>query len=208
VTRVLVVAATRTEVPHLVSGARGQHLVDVLVSGVGMVATAAQTSRTLAITGYDFAFNFGVCGSFDRRFSPGAVVHVTCDALSELGAEDGERFISMEELGLIPSTCIVNSSPPLNEALATLPTVSGITVNTVHGHEPTIAMVKRRLQPQIESMEGAAFAYACSVAGVRYAQVRAVSNVVERRNRAAWQMELAIRNLNETATRILDALCR
>jgi futalosine hydrolase len=41
---------------------------------------------------------------------------------------------------------------------------------------------------------------------VPYAQVRAVSNVVERRNREAWRIELAIDNLNEAALRILDHL--
>ena len=41
-------------------------------------------------------------------------------------------------------------------------------------------------------MEGAAFMYACLIAGVPFAQVRAVSNRVERRNRAAW--DLAGRN--------------
>ena len=35
------------------------------------------------------------------------------------------------------------------------------------------------------------------LSGVPYAQVRAVSNVVERRNRDAWRMDLAIRNLND-----------
>ena len=32
-------------------------------------------------------------------------------------------------------------------------------------------------------MEGAAFMYACLIQGVPFAQVRAVSNIVERRNR-------------------------
>jgi futalosine hydrolase len=206
--RVLVVAATHAEVQRLASGARERHHVDLLVTGVGMVATAAHASRALALTRYDVAFNFGVCGSFDRSLSPGTVVHVTCDALSELGAEDGERFISMEELGLVPSTWILNPSPPANQVLAMLPSVTGITVNTVHGHDPSIEAIRRRLQPQVESMEGAAFAHACSMSGVPYAQVRAVSNVVERRNRRAWQLDSAIQNLNATALSILDTLCR
>ena len=63
-----------------------------------------------------------------------------------------------------------------------------------------------RANPQVESMEGAAFAYACALSGVSYAQVRAVSNVVERRNRAAWRMDLAVQRLNDTARAILDQL--
>jgi futalosine hydrolase len=53
-------------------------------------------------------------------------------------------------------------------------------------------------------MEGAAFMYACLVAGVAFAQIRAVSNVVERRNRAAWKMPDAITALNAVALEILD----
>jgi futalosine hydrolase len=55
-------------------------------------------------------------------------------------------------------------------------------------------------------MEGAAFMYACVLTGVPFAQVRAVSNLVERRNRDAWRMGEAIGNLGVVAMRILDTL--
>jgi futalosine hydrolase len=202
--RILIVAATALEVPRLASGPRGPHQIDLLVTGVGMVATAAATARAIAGSSYDAALNFGVCGSFDPSLDVGTVVHVTRDELSELGVEDGERFVSMEELGLVTRCAIDNTAPPSNSALQALPAVRGITVNTVHGHPPSIAAVVARLNPQVESMEGAAFAYACSISGLPYAQVRAVSNRVERRNRDAWRMDLAIRRLNETALTILD----
>jgi futalosine hydrolase len=84
--------------------------------------------------------------------------------------------------------------------------VSAITVNTVHGNERSIARVGERFDPQVESMEGAAFMYACRIQGVPFAQVRAVSNVVERRNRDAWKLPEAIRNLADTALKILDTV--
>src|SRR6185436_12937588 len=62
----------------------GNHDVDVLVTGVGMVATAAWISRVLAEARYDFALNLGVCGSFDRGLPPGSVVHVVSDCIAEL----------------------------------------------------------------------------------------------------------------------------
>ena len=201
---ILVVAATALEIPRVVSGRRDHHDVDVLITGVGMVATAATCARALATRRYDVAFNFGVCGSFDPEIAPGTVVHVTSDCLSELGAEDGERFHPIEELGLGQSSVVVNDAPPANAALDELPRVTAITVNTVHGDEASIAAVRARCAPQVESMEGAAFAYACALACVPYAQVRAVSNVVERRNRDAWRMDLAIRHLNDVALKILD----
>jgi len=39
---------------------------------------------------------------------------------------------------------------------------------------------------------------------VPFAQIRAVSNIVERRNRAGWKMAEAIDNLGRTALDILE----
>jgi len=75
----------------------------------------------------------------------------------------------------------------------------------VHGNERAIGEVRARHQPDVESMEGAAFMYACLVAGVPFAQVRAVSNVVERRNRAAWKLGEAISALGATAVQLLES---
>ena len=206
--RTLVVAATEPEIAPLLLH-RSPDL-DVLITGVGMVATAAHCSRALAAGGYGLALNFGVCGSFDPALPPGTVVHVTSDRLPELGAEDGDKFLSIHDLGLLgehefpfEGGALVNSRPPANPIIAALPAVSAITVNTVHGSEASIRLVARRLRPQVESMEGAAFMYACLIHDVPFAQIRAVSNVVEKRNRTAWKMAEAIAALNETASRII-----
>ena len=189
----------------------GGDAVDVLVTGVGMVATAARCSTSLARQQYDLALNFGVCGSFESGLPPGSVGHVIADRLSELGAEDDDAFLTAQELSLLGDDefpfvggQLVNTAPPANAALAALPSVHGITVNTVHGRDRSIAQVRNRFQPQVESMEGAAFMYACLLAGVPFAQVRAVSNLVEKRNRSAWNLPLAIENLGRTALSILD----
>jgi futalosine hydrolase len=211
--RILIVAATDAEVDTIVEriGARRQpgnrlleHSFDgrdvhMLVTGVGMVATAAWCSRALAERSYDIALNAGLCGSFDESLVPGTVVHVVSDCLAELGAEDGDRFLTLQELGLEDAAdarlgCaeLRNPAPPAIDALDRLPKARGITVNTAHGHERSIAAVVARLHPQVESMEGAAFMYACLMHGVPFAQIRAVSNVVERRNRSAWKVRDAL----------------
>jgi futalosine hydrolase len=216
--RILIVAATRPEIAPLLarmhsmpagstfvdSYTHGAHDVDVLITGVGMVATAASCARALTRTPYDLALNLGVCGSFDQFFDPGTVVHVLSDRLSELGAEDGERFLTLAELDLPGESEFVNADPPSNPEIEQLPTVTGITVNTIHGSNNSIAAITERLSPQVESMEGAAFMTTCLMQQVPFAQIRAVSNIVERRNRTAWKMAEAIGNLNAAALRILD----
>jgi futalosine hydrolase len=200
--RILIVAATEAEIapirPHLGS------TVDVLVTGVGMVATAVRCSRALALTPYDLALNVGICGSFDRALEPGAVVHVVRDQIAELGAEDDDAFVTMEEIRLPAEWTFVNSAPPSIQALCALPTVNAITVNTVHGNARSIAAVIERFRPEVETMEGAAFMSACLINKVTFAQVRAVSNIVERRNPGAWRVAAAIERLAETTRLILS----
>ncbi len=211
--RILIVSATTAEIDSYASQLTSRAGVDVLVTGVGMVATAARCAQALALERYDVALNLGVCGSFDRALSPGTVVHVVRDRIAELGAEDGERFLTIHDLQLLDDDefpfragRLVNDAPPATAALDALLVVEGITVNTVHGNDRSIDEVARRFRPQVESMEGAAFMYACLVQGVRFAQVRAVSNIVERRNRDAWKLKEAIDNLGVAAVDIVRAL--
>lgn len=191
----------------------GDHDVDVLTTGVGMIATAAWCSRTFAAEHYDLALNVGLCGSFDASIAAPDVVHVTADRIAELGAEDGDDFLTIHQLKLLGENefpfdggLLVNANPPPLPPLAALRSVTGITVNTVHGNERTIAAVRDRYDPDVESMEGAAFMYASLIAGVPFAQVRAVSNAVVRRNRSAWKVDEAIRALGEESVRLLESI--
>jgi futalosine hydrolase len=223
--RILVVAATVGEVAplaaalglarpasgRLTSGADGERLVDLLVTGVGMVATAAHCSMALAHRQYDLALNVGVCGSFNPAFPPGTVVHVVSDCMPDFGAEDGDAFLTIQQLGLLADDQfpfaggrLVNQEPPSIPALATLPAVHGVSVNSVHGRDASIADVVARFQPDVESMEGAAFMYSCLLAATRFAQVRAVSNRVERRNRSAWHLSAAVDALAASVEAILE----
>jgi nucleoside phosphorylase len=110
---------------------------------------------------------------------------------------------TIEAIRLPAEWTFVNSAPPPLAALQALPAVNAITVNTVHGNERSIAAVMERFRPEVESMEGAAFMSACLISNVTFAQVRAVSNIVERRNRSAWRVAEALERLAETTRRIL-----
>ena len=72
------------------------------------------------------------------------------------------------------------------------------------GREATGRMRREIFDADFESMEGAAFMYACRVAGVPFAQVRAVSNRVERRNRAGWDLVGAVQRLGRVSRRLLE----
>jgi futalosine hydrolase len=211
--RILFVAATEAEIGKLIADLRfamydcdqgshiscelrdayARHEITTLITGVGMAATAYALGKNLAINQYDIAINLGIAGSFGRNIALGEVVEVVEDRFSELGAEDDEAFLTIDQLGFGESA--FRSSYELPESLG-IKKVSAITVNTVHGNEASIQKLASRINPQLESMEGAAFFHACKQAGIPCMQIRAVSNYIEKRNRDAWQIGLAIKNLN------------
>ncbi len=210
--KLLIVAATLQEIQPLLSAFSissdsaekviGKHSVKILITGAGMVPTAFSLGSHLANHSYDLAINLGIAGSFDFGLKLGDVCLVKDDTFAELGAEDGEDFLPFDNLGL----GITSQSHRPNPGFAThqLKEVSAITVNKVHGHELSIAKAIARFNPQIESMEGAAFFYACNQTDVSCIQIRAISNYVERRNREKWDINLAIKNLNETIINLLE----
>ena len=51
-------------------------------------------------------------------------------------------------------------------------------------------------------MEGTAFFYACLLEQIPFLEIRAISNRVEARNRANWDIPLVIAHLNEVLTEI------
>ena len=217
--KILIVAATRFEVQPLLIQMEsvrnfGSTLVscnykkleiNFLITGVGMVATAYYLGQNLS-NGYDLALNIGICGSFNRNLEIGAVVNVYEDCFSELGAENGDSFLSLEELELAGVSKLSNINLKIsNSIIEMLPKVNGITVNTVHGNENSIKKTVQKFHPIVESMEGAAFMFACENEGIKYTQIRAVSNYVEPRNKEIWNIPLAIENLNTKTLEILDS---
>lgn len=172
-----------------------------LITGVGMVATAFALGKHLSTNQYDLVINLGIAGSFDRSIELGEVVEVIEDTFAELGAEDDEVFLPLNEMGFGEVTFIPSRHPFLN-----IRQVKGITVNKVHGNEASIQKMVNRLNPQLESMEGASVFYACKQFNLPCVQIRAVSNYVEKRNRKAWKIGLAVKNLNTFAVELVEKL--
>ncbi|WP_134088990.1 futalosine hydrolase [Olivibacter sp. XZL3] len=193
----LVVAATAAEIEPFVRAMEGQQKkADVLITGVGMVATAFSLGSVLGRKTYDYAINVGICGAFSKELPLGALTFVERDTFYELGAEDDQQFLSIEDLGFGKASYQAISGFPSKE-ISALRKATGLTVNSVHGNEASIALAVARTGADVESMEGAAFYYACEQAGLPCAQIRSVSNYVERRDRNKWKIGLAVANLNE-----------
>jgi futalosine hydrolase len=203
--KILIVAATEAEISPTLAHFQltpdsfiETENIDVLITGVGMVATAFALGKTLN-NKYSLVLNVGIAGSFDKDIPLGSLVEVTTDTLSELGAEDHDSFISLPDLGFGKNTFHAAEEPSLN-----LTKFNGITVNKVHGNRQSIKITQTLFNTQVESMEGAAVFYACNLLSIPVKQVRAISNYVEPRNRENWQIGLAVKNLNDWLINFLN----
>lgn len=197
---VLVVAATKEEIMPSIPLLEEKGIA-YLITGVGMVATAYHLGKKLAANSYDLVLNVGIAGCFSKDIALGAVVEINRDLFTELGAEDGDSFLTIDSMGLGSA---LYSSKPRPDLHLMLPQVTGITVNTVHGNDKSIATIVHRFPGILtESMEGAAFLYACLQENVCSYQVRAISNYVEKRNRSTWNIPLAIQNLNQWLSNLI-----
>jgi len=191
--KILLVVATKSEIIE-----EKFKNCDVIVTGVGMVNTTFFLTKRLSKKSYDLVINIGVAGSFNSAIKIGDVVEVIEDNFSEIGFEDGNSFSEFTNFR-IENSFKVNEKTNLKKA-------KGITVNTVHGNKKTIAEIIRRLNPDVESMEGAACFMACEQFEIPCIQIRAISNKVEKRNTANWDLPLAITNLNNKVEQIISVL--
>lgn len=207
--RILVVSATPAE-SEVTTTINGVELIP-LVTGVGAVATAWTLARYLCGEQMpDLAVNIGIAGSYNSDIQPGDVVMPVSDCFADAGIEDGSGFLSLSEAGLqdpdeLPfrSGRILAENRFVSAASAFLKPVSAITVNTASGSLPTIARLSEKYHPDIETMEGAAFFYVCSREKIPFMSLRAVSNMVEPRDREKWNIGLALANLSVKLNEIL-----
>lgn len=215
--KVLLVAATAFELQSIrkevEENAHDFPTVDFLVSGVGLTATAYALGKTLAQNQYDLALNVGIAGQIGTVNSLGQVVEVESEYFADLGAESKDAFLDVFDLEFeqadkfpFQQKRIYAQYPTGFRKLHNLPTIDGISVNKVHGKEESIKKLEQKFSSAVESMEGAAFFYACAQSKQDCMQFRAISNQVEVRNKANWKIDFAIQNLTVSTLQFLKQL--
>ncbi len=186
--------------------------IDILIAGIGMMHTAYSLGRYLSLHTPHVAIQAGIGGTFRKDWPLGSVVAIEKEYLADLGAEDNDQFKDLFDISLwqpdqrpFTGISLVNdfSTWPLP---VDLPAATGISVNLVSGSAPTIARLEAKYQPEVESMEGAAFHYACLEQNIPFLQLRSLSNYVEVRDKSKWQIPQAVKSLNDTLTLTVQQL--
>ncbi|MFE4590557.1 futalosine hydrolase [Streptomyces laurentii] len=160
---------------------------------------------------YDLVVSAGIAGGFAPRAPLGSVVVADSVVAADLGAQTPDGYLAVEELGFGRSTHPV--APALTARIARAladggrPAVVGpvLTVSTVTGTAARAAeLAVRHPGAAAEAMEGFGVAEAAAAYGVPVAEIRAVSNAVGPRDRAAWRIGEALAALRD-AFRLLGS---
>ncbi|WP_406269737.1 futalosine hydrolase [Streptomyces sp. NBC_00191] len=198
--RVLVVTAVAAEADSVAAGLTGSGetpVVDVLAGGVGPAAAAAAAATALALGSYDLVVSAGIGGGFQPHAPVGSLVVADAIVAADLGADTPDGFLPVDELGfgrgvhLPPPELSARIAKALDAVYAPVLTVSTVTGTAARAAELSV----RHPRAAAEAMEGFGVAEAAAAHGVPVLEIRAISNPVGPRDRAAWRIGEAMDSL-------------
>ncbi|MEV8597979.1 futalosine hydrolase [Streptomyces sp. NPDC052012] len=177
---------------------------DLLAAGVGPALAAASTATALTSAALDdrpyaLVISAGIAGGFQPHAPLGSLVLADEITAADLGADTAEGFLPVTDLGF----GTVTHRPPaalFRDAAAATGALTGtvLTVSTVTGTAARAAELRSRHRRALaEAMEGFGVAEAAAAHGVPVLELRAVSNPVGPRDRAAWRIGDALTALTE-----------
>ncbi|MCH5674648.1 futalosine hydrolase [Streptomyces gilvus] len=201
--RVLVATAVPAERDAVARAFTGEALT-VTAVGVGPALAAAATATALttaALEGapYDLVVSAGIGGGFQPEAPLGSLVVADEITVADLGAETADGFVPVTGLGFGTVTHRPPESLVRDIADATgARTGAVLTVSTVTGTAERAAELRSRHPRALaEGMEGFGVAEAAALHRLPVLEIRAVSNPVGPRDRAAWRIGDALTALAE-----------
>jgi futalosine hydrolase len=178
--------------------------VTVTCCGVGPAAAAAGAATLLAQAPYELVVCAGIAGGFRGQAELRQVVLANRIVHADLGADSPAGFLALHELGFGETEHEL--APELVSAAADrVGALVGpvLTVSTATGTDTRAELLAARYQAVAEAMEGAGVYAAAHAGDVPMLEVRAVSNVVGRRDLQGWDIPGALAALGTA----FGALC-
>lgn len=207
--------AVEAEKEAFLRGVRGDTRFEVHAAGVGPVSAAVSTAMAMAssVFEYDLVVSAGIGGGFAGQADIGSIVIASESIAADLGAETPEGFAGVDKLGFgtnrLPveeklSSRWVEALRADGQAVRYGPI---LTLSTVTGTAETAALLAERIPgAAAEAMEGYGVAEAASRRGVPFVEIRAISNAVGPRDRAAWRIGDALAALETASYHLLEAI--
>jgi len=212
---ILIAAATAIEIkPFLqyLKKRKDEADIDILITGIGLTATAYSLTKHFTIKKPDLVIQAGVAGCFDLFVELGEVLMIKQDTIADQSVVELKKLKTLFDLNLVPHDqhpykkgWLIN---PLNKYLGLpgIKQVNGISVNQISTDKKMIRFYKKTFNPVTESMEGAALHYVCLMENIPFLQLRSISNYIGERNKKKWDMQDSIKNLNNELIKLVKKI--
>jgi len=219
--RITVVAATPGEIEpflHFLQNNAQQHsfqtfqlhqlLVDILYTGIGVMETMYSLMDYVSHRHPDGWIQAGIGGAFDPLLSMGQVYTISSEMLVGFGAEEQNGIIrdpfqlKWSDPDAFPFQSGLMVCPYHHKS--SLPAATGMTSFHSHGDASRIELLRKGMNGQIESIEGAPFFYISLLKKIPFLSFRSISNFVEPRDVSKWQIKPAIDQLNNALIQWLE----
>ncbi|WP_308405082.1 futalosine hydrolase [Streptomyces sp. B93] len=180
----------------------------VIAAGVGPAAAAAATAKALSTAPCALVISAGIAGGFLPEAPVGSLVVADEITAADLGAETPDGFVPVTDLGFgtvthRPPAALVRQCATATGAR----TGAVLTVSTVTGTASRATALRTRHPSALaEAMEGFGVAEAAAAHHVPVLEIRAVSNPVGPRDRAAWRVGDALTALTEAFGKLTPVL--
>jgi len=187
--------------------------LNVLITGVGSVSTTFHLLSAISKGIFTTIINLGIAGSYIPNIGLGQVVVVERDTFADYGIDDNGKFYSLFDKKLANPNQFPfengwiqwNSSEHFSPS-SEIPRAKGITVSTATGSTEIINRNIKHFSPDIETMEGAAVFYVCSMLNIPFICLRGISNMVEPRDSSQWNINMAINAVCNEAQKLMGKL--
>jgi futalosine hydrolase len=203
--------------------------VEIVYSISGMGKTNAAHASTVLIRDYspELVINFGAGGAYPcSGLAAGDIMVAEAEVYGDEGVLEADGFHGTEYMG-IPvlrkgrkpyynefaldrrlAEAAVESAGSAFRGGPDAPKIKSgkfVTLSTCTGTRKRAAELQKKWGAICENMEGAAVAHICAFYKIPLIEVRGVSNIVEDRDTAKWDLELASRNCCMAVLELLKA---
>lgn len=175
--------------------------IDIRYCGVGLTASAYGTLKAIQASGADVIIMGGIAGVYPGRgYSIGETLLVESEAEADLGFfyEDGFRHLADINLDMEFKVRHTEICPYIKDDMP-LGRVRSITTNAAMSPYADTSL------GDIENMEGSAFFHVCLGEGIRFFEVRSISNEVDL-GRSDWDYVGSIKNLTKGINELIEYL--
>ena len=195
--------------------------VVLVETGIGMVNTAQALTAALEHLNPALVLQIGIGGAYlASNLGPGDLALATEENYGELGVLTPAGWRPAEEIGIpilstdrdyynaypLDPTLVAKAERILKQSGEPVARGPFVTVQQCTGRRDIGDALAARFNAICETMEGVAAAHLCTLYAVPFLELRAISNRVEDRDKAAWEIPRAVHRAQTAVRKLIPSI--